>query len=1145
MRTVRVLQVGLLAALATTVLGVSSATALPGPGWAVDSVAEPSNLPPGGEGAYLIEVRNAGSEPTRPGEPVVVTDVLPEGFTTHVIEGPHCSVAGQVVRCEETGVVSPPECRKTEYGECGAGALQIVIYVSVNAKLSGPVTNRVTVSGGGAPEASASSMNLVSAAPAPFGSAHFDFYIDGLDGARDTQAGDHPYELTTTIDLNTVYAEQEADVPVDASAQSLRDVVVDLPLGFAGSALAAPQCSFRQLDSIAGCPRETVVGFIRTGPQESLGLVNSPIWNMVPDRGVPAEFAYRDLAGDHHIFYVHVVPTSAGYVLQVMNSEIPQVALGRIVVTFFGDPAQRDETPNAQTPFFTDPTDCSGVPPTATVWMDSWQHPGAFNADGTPDLEGPGWVQASSTSPAITGCDVMQFSPELFTQPTTSQADSPSGLEFEMKLPQTENASVPATPSLKTATVTLPEGMTVDPSAGSGLEGCSEAQIGWLGGTPRNFDAALPECPEASKIGTLDLETPLVPGVLAGELFLTRQSENPFGSVFGAYVVVHDPKLGVLIKIAGEFKADPHTGQITALFAENPQLPFSDLKLHFFGGPRAELATPQSCGTFTTTSVLEPWSAPDSGPNATPFSDMLIDEGCVGGFNPSFAAGSTNLQAGAYTPFVASFSRSDSDEDFGGLSVTLPPGLLADIGSAQECTDAQIHEAQAGSGGCPEASRVGTVTAFAGPGPNPLFVSGSAYLTGPYNGGAFGLAVVVPAVAGPFNFGNVVVRQSIRVDPLTAQVSDVSDPFPTVLDPTGANGQPAGVPIDLRRVDVEIDRPDFTFNPTNCSKLRVGGAVSSVKSESSTLAVPFQVTNCAALGFKPQFGVSTEGKTSRADGASLTATLSYPNVGGHSVLATGLANIAKVKVELPKQLPSRLSTLQKACTFKAFYANPASCPAPSKIGYATATTPLLPEELKGPAYFVSNGSAKFPELIVVLQGYGVTFDLHGETFINKEGITSSTFATVPDAPVGTFQLTLPEGPDSALAANGNLCGSKLAMPTEFLAQNGDIIHQSTPITVTGCKPAIRVVRHSSSGTRATLVVSVPEAGKLTLQGSGLTATSTSASKATNVTLKVKLTKQEAARLMRHHGRKRQVIARLKFTSKDGKTLTATTKVAIG
>jgi hypothetical protein len=1037
----------LLAVCSLAVGAASASAATEAPGWTIDSLAIPTDFSASAGGTYELEITNAGSvasQATDPesGEPtpVVITDTLPAGLTVKETSGAVCATSGQVVRCVYSDAVAAGE------------SIRVSIAVSVDQGASGPLTNNVTVSGGGAPAVSASQENQIGSGPPPFGLSHFDFYTAGQNGARDTQAGDHPYEVTTTIDLKTVIAQKNESTAVNASVQDLRDVVVDLPLGFAGSTLAAPECTLAQLSSMTfgpygverGCPRETIIGHITTEPQ-NVARIDSPIWNLAPEHGFPAEFGYVDGQHNVHLFYVRVVPTSAGYVLQVTNPEIPQVPLSHIVVTFYGDPAAMDETGATQVPFFTDPTDCSGGNLKATAWADSWQNPARFNADGTPvDLEEPAWAKMTSESPPVTGCDELLFTPELGAQPTTHEADTPSGLEFEMKLPQTEDAGVHATPALKNAVVTLPEGMTVDPSSGNGLGACSEAQIGWEGPTLFDFSPAQPECPESSKIGSLELETPLVPRTLYGYLYLATPDANPFGSTFAAYVVVNDPITGVLIKIAGQFETNPATGQLTASFDENPQLPFSDLKLHFFGGPRAVLATPQSCGLFTTTSELTPWSAPGSGPIGSPFDSYLVNEGCVNGFAPTFTGGSTNLQAGAYTTFEASFSRQDTDQEMSGLSVSLPPGLLADVGSVPLCP-----EAEANVGSCPESTQVGTVDADAGPGPNPLTVPGKVYLTGPYNGGPYGLSVVVPAIAGPFNFGLVVVRQSLRIDPTDAHVTAVSDPFPTMLDVKGANGQISGVPIKLRRVDVLINRPGFVFNPTNCGKMLVGGAITSTGGLSSALSTPFQVTDCTTLKFTPKFAVSTSAHTSRADGASLTVKLSYPHEPQGSQ-----ANIARVKVELPKRLPSRLTTLQKACTAAQFDANPAGCPPASIVGHAKTTTPLLPEPLEGPAYFVSHGGEAFPSLILVLQGSGVTLDLVGSTYISKTGITSSTFKTVPDAPVGNFELTLPEGQFSALAANGNLCQNNLTMPTEFVAQNGAEIHETTPISVTGCNRSL-------------------------------------------------------------------------------------------
>jgi hypothetical protein len=464
------------------------------------------------------------------------------------------------------------------------------------------------------------------------------------------------------------------------------------------------------------------------------------------------------------------------------------------------------------------------------------------------------------------------------------------------------------------------------------------------------------------------------------------------------------------------------------------------------GGPRAVLANPRKCGPVRSTGDLTPWSSQlahgEEGvvSDSKPFYEFEINQNCFAPqFAPSFKAGSPNIQAGAYTPFTLAFGRGDSDQFLDSLSLSMPPGLLGNIGTVPLC-----KEPQASQGTCGQDSLLGHVQVLTGPGASPFLVSGGqVFLTEGYKGAPYGLSIVVPAVAGPYTLsgttgaGTVVVRASIAVDPLTAALIVTSDPMPTMLD---------GIPLQLKAVNVVIDRPQFTFNPTNCSKMALVGKIASAEGMSASPASPFQVTNCAGLAFEPKFKASSAGKTSRRIGASLNVKLSFPKepLGKQ-------ANIRLVKVSLPEQLPSKLETLQHACPDKVFEENPARCPAGSVVGYAKATTPILPMPLEGPAYFVSHGGKEFPNLTIVLQGYGVTVHLVGDTFI-KNGVTSSTFRTVPDVPVGSFELHLPQGSHSALAANGNLCKVKggLKMPTIFRAQNGAVVKQTTRINVTGC-----------------------------------------------------------------------------------------------
>jgi hypothetical protein len=417
-------------------------------------------------------------------------------------------------------------------------------------------------------------------------------------------------------------------------------------------------------------------------------------------------------------------------------------------------------------------------------------------------------------------------------------------------------------------------------------------------------------------------------------------------------------------------------------------------------------------------------------------------------------AGSTTDQAGGYTDFSLLLTREDGQQRIGSLRFKTPKGLLGEIAKVPLCP-----EPQAAQGTCPAASQIGHTVVEAGPGPYPLVVPqpGKApapiYLTGPYDGAPFGLSIVVPLEVGPFVLQTQVVRARIEVDPLTSQLTITTNPLPSIID---------GIPSDLRDIDAVIDRPEFMIDPTDCEPTAFAGTATSTEGAAAAISSRFQVGSCRALQFKPQFKVSTSGRTTREHGASLYTRLSYP-----SAAPGTYANIAQVKVQLPKKLPSRLSTLQKACPAATFEANPAACPAASRVGTAKAVTPILPVPLTGPAYFVSHGGAAFPDLIIVLQGYGVTVDLIGSTFINeKTSITTSTFKTVPDVPVGTFELTLPQGPYSALAAHGNLCKSQLAMPTEFVAQDGAIIRQSTPISVTGCPKVKKDKHHKRAGHRS-------------------------------------------------------------------------------
>jgi hypothetical protein len=633
-------------------------------------------------------------------------------------------------------------------------------------------------------------------------------------------------------------------------------------------------------------------------------------------------------------------------------------------------------------------------------------------------------------------------------------------LTTELQVAQSEKPGTLASPPLRDTTVTLPAGLVPNPAAANGLQGCSEAQIGWLGaagtsnGGLTNFSEAAPACPEASKIGSVEVSTPVLENPLVGSIYLAEQNGNPFGVVLGAYIVIDDPATGIIVKLPGRLHLDEHTGQVTGVFDEAPQTPFSDLKLRFFGGQTGELATPEGCGTYTSTGQLTPWSAPGS-PVAVS-SSFQVNAGCTPGFAPAFTAQTTSPQAGGYSPFVLSFSRQDNEQEISGLTVSLPAGLSAKIAGVAKCSETQIQTAAANPSGraeqenpsCPVASEVGSVQATAGVGGEPLLTTGKAYLTGPYKGAPLGLAVIVPAIAGPFDLGNVVVRTALYISPSDAHVTAVSDPFPTIIDAANNDGEPDdGFPIRMRSITVTLNRAGYILNPTNCTPATINAAFTSTTGNTSPASSRFQAGGCRELPFKPTFQVTTAGHASKLNGASLKVRVTSP---------PGDANIAKVRTDLPKQLPSWLPTLQKACLDSVFTANPASCPPGSLVGTATATTPLLATPFTGPAYLVSHGGAAFPDLEIVLQSEQIEIILDGKTDI-KKGITISDFETIPDAPVTTFELNLPTGPNHVLATNipeklnHNLCGQTLNMPTLITAQNNATTKQTTKITITGCK----------------------------------------------------------------------------------------------
>jgi len=1048
--------------------------------------------------------------------------------------------------------------------------IEVRIAVAVEPGARTGAENTASVSGGGAVGTRTATHAIEVGGDERFGVEDYELIPEDPSGSVDTRAGSHPFQLTSVVTLNTTTPEPGGEPRGVALA---KDVSSELPAGLIADPAPLARCGGAQFVGgheveehiVNECPAQSAVGVATLTFNEPgvLGLhtVTAPIFNLEPLPGGPARFGIEE-EGLISVFLDTSVRTGGDYGVTLTAANISEtVWLLSLKLTFWGVPgdARHDSqrgwecldgfgtcpssTAANPPPFLALPTSCN-APWASTLHADSWaseEHPSQVAEPFTYELEEGGHPLK------LDGCDQLPFAPEVTVTPVGTAASTPTGLSVDVHVPQsTATDSEELTEStVRDITLALPEGMTLNPAGANGLEACSESQIGFAGfnqfdpeyepgvQTPI-FTPSLPEplqpgvnfCPEASKIGTVKLQTPLLANALEGSVYLAAQSANPFGSLVAAYLVAKDPVSGVLVKLPGALSLSPQTGRITATFENTPQLPIEELDLDFFGSERALLATPAHCGSYTTTVSLTPWSAEEddeaavtkhvestfditSGPNGTACPGATLP------FNPSLTGGVTNLNAGAFSPLTVTVSRADGQQSLQAFALRLPAGVSGMLSGVPLCA-----EAQATAGTCPAASQIGETTVAAGLGADPyILTGGEVYLTGPYNGtgsctpggeGAqssssgcapFGLSIVTPVKAGPLDLENapenhppcdcLVIRAGIDVDPQTAQLTIATGGIPSIID---------GVPLQIKDLNITINRPGFIFNPTSCAKMKIEGTITGGEGASSSVSAPLQLGNCTALGFKPRFTISTSGKTSRQNGASLHVKLAYPKAPlGQSEIGQQ-ANLASVKVDLPRQLVSRLATLGGACLARTFEADPAACPASSRVGTASVTTPVLPGvggnlsgrdatppgrdgNLSGPAYFVSHGGKRFPELMLVLQGDGVTVDLTGETSISSAGVTSSTFRAIPDVPVETFELNLPEGSRSVLAANGKLCQTGrtvtvvkrvevrvhghvhtvtrrvkekvggLVMPTALTAQNGAVIHQNTPISVTGCPPA--------------------------------------------------------------------------------------------
>jgi hypothetical protein len=1019
-------------------------------------------------GSLAVNVTNVGGAASSfvPGLTLNVGP-LPSGIETRSVEeeGWSCPPAaeGTVLTCTQLFPVGPLE-----------SASPLKIPLSVHGPDAAPnSTLQVEASGGEASPGSYAARVVVSSAPPTPGVAASWAGTFDADGRPETGAGSHPYSASTAFWLKTVLAlDGETVLPAGA----LRDAHVGLPPGFIGDPLVTqkrcPQEALAENSSSSVTPlctsANSLVGNLRPAKGSysiagfaGLGaLLPSPIFNNVPAFGSAAQFTAL-ISGFGQVSFLGSVRSDGDFGLDLgaINLSTQELVYGSLT-TLEGFP------PSALgKPLLRNPTDCSvqreeavqGRGPEATLGMNSWANP---DPNAIED-------ETSAAQPVVTGCGALTAAwlghgpepqsevPSLSFLPSTTVASSPTGATADLHVPQAglTDPDKLATSDLKKTVVTLPQGLSVNPSSANGLQACSEAQVGYVGSgfpapNPIRFDEAPATCPDASKLGTVQVKSPLLEEELDGTIYLAAQEENPFGSLIALYLVVESERFGLTLKLPGEVKSDPGTGQLTARFADNPQLPFEDLTLNFRGGgPRSTLATPETCGHFETTGSLEPWSAENG--EALPIHEAGFSTtgSCASSdtnrpFSPSFEAGTASTQAGAFAPLVIKASRKDREGDITHLNFTLPPGVTAKLAGVPYCPDASIVDAEGKTGkaegaspSCPAASQIGSVDTAAGVGSEPIHVGGRLYLAGPYRGAPLSSVVVTPALAGPFDLGNVVVRAPLFVNPETTQITARSEEIPHILK---------GIPLKLRSIEIKVDRGDFSLNPTSCDPMTAGSTIGDLSGATASPSSRFQVGGCRALPFKPGLRLQVIGKTNRNSKPRLKAVL---------VARPGEANIRRAQVNLPHSEFLEQGHIRTVCTRAQFAAgdgNGSACPKGSIYGRAKAWTPLLAEPLEGPVYLRSS-SNKLPDLVAALDGQ-IDIALAGKVDSGKNKGIRNTFEVVPDAPVSRFVLEMNGGRKGLLVNSENLCSPKAKRRAlvRLTGQNGKVHAFKSPVA-NGCK----------------------------------------------------------------------------------------------
>jgi hypothetical protein len=993
-----------------------------------------------GTGTLLVLPANIGGKASS-GKITVTVGPLPAGIVT---SGPaqgnqwECpgSAAGQsTITCFTTRSLP----------RLAASAYPVNVPVEVQSNLPFEASTSVELSGGGAALPDSTDVPIVvSDQPAKFDLAAIWAGAYEADGTPITQAGGHPYSAASYFMVSTVRNGSGKIAP----ANEPHETIVDLQPGFVGNPMATKRCPQSVPNEPAQgpsplCNREMSVGTLAPyvgDVKETVTFEEQPLYNTVPPKGYAGAFTTQLIVPLQTILAKVRSSSDYGVRLYAPNNANFDKLFGAFAA-FEGVPRE-----GPGTPVITTPTDCAEEArkqPVVTLKSDSWTEKGSFS-----EVEVP--------VPAVENCEALEFKPVdpktgkgqvgFSFQPTSTTGSSPVGVTAHLHIDQAglADANKLATPHLKRSVIELPKGLNLNPSLANGLEACSEAQIGYLGDgfelpNPMRFNEAHPSCPDGSKLGTVTVGTPVLDTELEGTVYLAAQDENPVHSLLAIYLVVDDARTGIVMKLPGEVKTDPVTGQITSVFDYNPQLPFEDLTLHFpGGGPHSPFASPEVCGTHNTEGTWTPWSAPESGPPAQTTDGFTVAAHCASSaatrpFSPSFEAGTGNPVAGAFAPLVIKVDRRDGEQELRQLNFTLPPGVTGKLAGVPYCSDADIAvaenrtgKAEQASASCPAASRLGSVDTAAGVGSRPFHAAGSVYLAGPYKGAPVSSVVIAPAVAGPFDLGNVVVRAPIYINPETAQLTAKSDPIPTILE---------GLPLKVQSVAISIDRPQFGLNPTNCELMSASAAVVSSDGATAFPSNRFQVGGCAALKFAPKLKLKLKGGTKRNANPALTAVLTQ---------APGQANIGKVSVALPHSEFLDQGHIRTICTRVQFAAK--QCPKGSIYGSAEATSPLLDAKLTGLAYLRSSNN-KLPDLVIALRGpdyQPVEIDLVGRIDSINGGIRNS-FELVPDAPVSRFVLRMQGGKKGLLVNSTDICRGKHLAQVKMTAQNGRQHDFGTPL----------------------------------------------------------------------------------------------------